>query len=197
MPPMATTTRETAQNRSSARAWSRALELTTPIVDNPARILSTVIEERSRQHGEAPALVSDQEHLTYGALVARSNRYARWAVEQDLAKGDVVCLLMPNRPEYMAIWLGITSVGGVVALINTNLAGASLAHCINIAAPKHIIAAAEIVDRLVAVLPDLAGAATIWMHGPGHASFARLDCDIELVGGDALHADAGRPAVTI
>ncbi len=29
---------------------------------------------------------------------------------------------MPNRPEYMAIWLGITSVGGVVALINTQSA---------------------------------------------------------------------------
>ena len=51
------------------------------------------------------------------------NRYARWALEQGLGKGDVVCLLMPNRPEYMAIWLGITRVGGVVALLNTNLAG--------------------------------------------------------------------------
>ena len=28
---------------------------------------------------------------------------------------------MPNRPEYLAIWLGITRVGGVVALLNTNL----------------------------------------------------------------------------
>ena len=31
---------------------------------------------------------------------------------------------MPNRPEYMAIWLGITRVGGVVSLINTQLRGA-------------------------------------------------------------------------
>ena len=36
----------------------------------------------------------------------------------------MVCLLMPNRPEYMAIWLGLTRVGGVVALINTQLRGA-------------------------------------------------------------------------
>ena len=53
---------------------------------------------------------------------------------------------MPNRPEYLAIWLGITRVGGVVALLNTNLAGQSLAHCINIAAPRHLIVAAEL-DR--------------------------------------------------
>ena len=30
-------------------------------------------------------------------------------------RGDVVCLLMRNCPEYMAVWLGITQVGGVVA----------------------------------------------------------------------------------
>ena len=52
---------------------------------------------------------------------------------------------MPNRPEFMAIWLGITKVGGVVALLNTNLAGASLAHCIDIVAPKHLIVAAELI----------------------------------------------------
>ena len=62
---------------------------------------------------------------------------------------------MPNRPEYMAIWLGITSVGGVVALLNTNLVGPSLAHCINIVAPKHLIVAAELVDPLTTALPDL------------------------------------------
>ena len=55
---------------------------------------------------------------------------------------------MPNRPEYMAVWIGITSVGGVVALINTNLIGPSLAHCIDIVAPKHIIVAAELADGL-------------------------------------------------
>ena len=55
---------------------------------------------------------------------------------QGLAKGETVCLLMPNRPEYMAIWLGITRVGGVVALLNTNLIGPALAHCINIVAPE-------------------------------------------------------------
>ena len=86
---------------------------------------------------------------------------------------------MPNRPEYMAIWLGITRVGGVVALLNTNLAGPSLAHCINIAAPRHLIVAAELIDRLTAVRPDLAGAPKIWVHGAGHDQFPRIDDDIE------------------
>jgi fatty-acyl-CoA synthase len=72
---------------------------------------STVIEEVAARMGDAPALLSDRESLTYTALAQRTNQYARWALEQGLAKGDVVCLLMTNRPEYFAVWLGITSVG--------------------------------------------------------------------------------------
>src|SRR5256885_11100998 len=89
-------------DRSAAQAWLRALELTARIPKHPHRILSTVIEELAEQFGSAPALLSDRECLTYRALAERSNRYARWAIEQGLAKGDAVCLLMPNRPEYMA-----------------------------------------------------------------------------------------------
>jgi len=181
---------------SSAKAWARALERTAPIVRRPDRILPAVIEELAERFEDAPALLSEGECLTYRALAERSNRYARWAIEQGLAKGDAVCLLMPNRPEYMAIWLGITRVGGVVALLNTNLAGPSLAHCINIAAPRHLIVAAELVDRLAVVRPDLAGAPKIWVHGGGHDQCPRIDSEIERYRGDTL-SEAERRAVTI
>src|SRR6202023_1671264 len=128
--------------RGVARAWLRALELTTPIAKAPWRTFPAVIEELAEKFGNAPALLADDESLSFRALHERANRYARWALAHDIRKGDTVCLLMANRPEYMAIWLGIVRVGGVVALLNTNLRGASLAHCIDIVAPKHIIVAA-------------------------------------------------------
>src|SRR5258708_17007897 len=156
-----------ASSRSPSKAWLRALELTAPIANNPRRVFATVIEEVAETFGEAPALLSDRECLTYRALAERSNRYSRWALDQGLAKGDAVCLIMPNRPEYMAIWLGLARVGCVVALLNTNLAGPSLAHCVSIVAPKRLIVAAELIDPLTAALPDLAGAAKIWVHGAG------------------------------
>ncbi len=80
-------------------------------------------------------------------------RAGRW--REKLAKGDTVCLLMPNRPEYMAAWIGITRAGGVAALINTNLIGTALAHCIDIVAPKHIIVAAELADGFATARPLL------------------------------------------
>jgi fatty-acyl-CoA synthase len=185
-----------AKPSSSAKAWARALELTASIVGHPDRLLPTVVEELAEQMGDAPALLSDDECLTYQALADRSRRYSRWAIEQQLAKGDAVCLVMPNRPEYMAIWLGITRVGGVVALVNTRLAGPSLAHCINLAAPQHVIVAAELIDRVTAARPDLAGAPTIWVHGAGHDQFPRIDAAIDRYPGHALDSSERRP-VTI
>ena len=184
---------------SAARAWSRALELTVPIARNPGRILPIVIEELAETFGDAPALLSNRECLTYRALADRSARYARWAIDQQLARGETVCLLMPNRPEYMAIWLGIARVGGVVALLNTNLTGPSLAHCINIAAPRILIVAEELCDRLTAVRQDLAGAPAIWIHGSGHGHFPRIDDEIDGYPGSSLDLRhrAERQPVTI
>ena len=171
---------------SPAKAWLRALELTAPIVRHRHRILSTAIAEVAVRMGEAPALLSEMESFTYNALMQRANQYARWALDQGLAKGDVVSLLMTNRPEYFACWLGITSVGVVVSLLNTNLVGSSLAHCIRIVSPKHIIVSAEFVAPLTAVLPQLELSPVVWAHGRKDTSFPRIDSAIERYSGEPL-----------
>ncbi len=180
-------------NGSAAQAWLRALELTAPIPRNRERILPTVIEELAARLGDAPALLSDRECLTYRELAERSNQYARWALEQGLAKGDVVCLLMTNRPEYLAIWLGITSVGGVVALLNTNLVGPSLSHCINIVSPKYLIVSAEFTDALTSARSGLTLSPEIWIHGTDHVPYKRIDEDINQRSGETLSREERRP----
>jgi len=178
---------------SPAKAWLRALEMTAPITRNRHRTLPTVIEEVAARMEDAPALLSDRESLTYSALAQRANQYARWALEQGLAKGDVVSLLMTNRPEYFAVWLGITSVGAVVSLLNTNLVGDSLAHCIRIVSPTQIIVSAEFVDTLTDVLPQLGISPAIWTHGRNDAPFPRIDRDIERHSGEPLSSSESRP----
>ena len=182
---------------SAAHSWLRALELTAPIARNPTRLLSTLIEELAERSPDAPALLSDRESFTYRELAARASQYARWALAQGLAKGEVVGLLMTNRPEYFAAWLGITSVGGVVALLNTNLVGPSLAHCINIVAPKHLIVASEFIDPLSTALPGLIASPILWTDGLGphqHPDLQRID--LAHLSGTPLAADE-RPPLTI
>jgi fatty-acyl-CoA synthase len=156
-----------------------------------------VVDELAEQHGDAPALLSDRERFSYRELAARSNRYARWGLAQGITKGDAVCLMMPNRPEFLALWLGLTRIGGVVALLNTNLTGFALAHCINVVTPKHIIVGAELLGALQTAQPHLTGNAKLWLHGDAHdANLPRIDRAVEAFAGETL-TQAERRTLTI
>ena len=149
--------------KSPLKAWVRALELTAPIDRRAAPVLPVLIGTLAQRLGPAPALTSREASLSYSDLAAAVNRYGRWALEQGLAPGEVVCLLMPNCPDYLAIWLGLTRVGVVVSLLNTNLTGAALAHSINIVSPRYVIVAAALITALRTALPH--SGATCWVHG--------------------------------
>ncbi len=186
------------------RGAMRALRLTRPIALRPTHLFPDVIDELAVRYGDKPALVSDRESLSYRGLAERSRAYARWMLTQGLRKGDVVGLLMGNRPEYMAIWLGVIRAGGTVALLNTNLNGASLAHCIDLAAPKCIVVAGEMFETLGSSAPFRKSTAPVWIHGaPMHdvadiraGGVSRIDDVVAKLANDPL-SPAERPHITI
>jgi fatty-acyl-CoA synthase len=180
---------------SPAKGWLRALELTANIAANRNRTLANVLEEMAQRMGDAPALLSERECFTYNELAQRTNQYARWALHQGLNKGDVVCLMMTNRPEYFAIWLGLSSVGVVTSLLNTNLVGSSLAHCMRIVSPKHIVASSEFVATVENVLPQLNGSPVVWAHGCNDSQCARIDLEVDRVSGAPLSGSERRAPV--
>jgi fatty-acyl-CoA synthase len=175
-----------AAAKSVNRTWLRALETTGRLTSVPGRTLPRLMDELADRFGDAPALLSDRESFTYRQLAERARRYTRWALAEGLCKGDAVALTMPNRPEYLAIWLGITRTGATVSLLNVNLTGASLAHCIDIAGPKHIIVAAELDDRFTTAEWHLKSPAKVWSHGAGHLDRPRIDLAVEALSGAPL-----------
>ena len=180
---------------SANRDWLRALELTGRLEADPRRTLPAVIDELAVRQPDAPALLSDRERFTFAELADRARGYARWALDQELGKGDVVALMMPNRPEYLAVWLGLSRVGVTTALINTHLRGASLAHCLNVAGAKRIIVDAALEADLAAVLPQL-DRPQPWLHGKGCAAWPRIDATLAAYPADAL-AGVGAPRATL
>lgn len=187
---------DTSDNgRLALSAWVRALERTAPIEHRPSVTLPVLIESLADSFGSKGALLSERESLTYRELAERSRRYARWAQRQGLAAGEVVCLLMRSCPEYVAIWLGITRIGGVVALVNHNLAGDALAHSFRIVAPRCVIVGADLAEAFGAIRPRLAaGGVQCWAHGPGSHGLPRLDEEVEREASEPLPADRQPPS---
>jgi fatty-acyl-CoA synthase len=162
---------------SAAKTWLKAIELTSRIEAEPSRLFADVVEDWAVRQPDRPALVSDAETLSYCALAERINRYARWALSVGIKHGDTVGLLMPTRPDYVAAWLGISKIGGVVALINTKLVGPSLAHCINVARADHIILAGELAGVFATARPLLERAPKVWSDNDIDVALAKLGSD--------------------
>jgi fatty-acyl-CoA synthase len=150
---------------STAKSWLKAIERTSRIEAHPQALFADLVEDWAARQPDRPCLLSDVENFTYRALNERINRYARWALQAGVAKGDTVCLLMKGQPDYVAAWLGIAKVGGVAALINTRLVGASLTHCIDVAAAGHIVVDDDLASALEEVRPSLKRTPKIWRHG--------------------------------
>ena len=160
--------------KPDSSAWNRALTLTAPYARGGGSTLPALLAAAAGSHGENPALIDEAQTLTYAELAAQVNRYARWALLQDVAPGDVVALMLPNCADYVAIWLGITSVRGVVALINPQISGDGLAQALAAVQPRHVITDCDGARALLAVADQLPADMQTWSFGPG-GSFARVE----------------------
>src|SRR5215831_1501339 len=172
--------------RSPLKAWVRALERTAAIERDRSLTLPVLIGRLGEHFGDAPALLSTDAALSYRGLAAACHRYARWGLARGLGRGDTVCLVMANCPDYMAIWLGLSGIGATVALINTNLRGELLAHSLNLVTPRYVIAGASLAEAVRTVRPLLAPDVECWMSGAGGGDLPRLDEAIADLPGDAL-----------
>ena len=174
--------------RSPLKAWVRALERTAPIERDRSLTLPVLIGRLAQRFGDAPALLSADSRLSYRELAAACHRYARWGLARGLARGDTVCLVMANCPDYMAIWLGLSGIGATVALINTNLRGELLAHSLNLVAPRYVIVGASLSEAVGAVRPLLVPGVECWLIGEGDEDLPRLDDASAKLSGEPLHA---------
>jgi fatty-acyl-CoA synthase len=171
-----------------ARAWLRALETTARATRDPQRILPRAVAEWALLYGDATALISDRETFSFRALEARMNQYSRWALGAGVAKGETVALLMGNRPEYFAIWLGLTQVGAIVALVSADLPVPALAHALKVAEARRVIVDAKGADAIAGIGRPI----ELWTHGFELEEGRRLDTIVATLSGEPLAPEARR-----
>ena len=115
------------------------------------RTVADLIERNARIHAQRPCILYRDQRLSYEELNARANRVAHWGRQLGLGRGDVVALLMANRPEYLVTWAGLAKLGVVTALINTHLSGRSLRHALATSNAKRLILGAELCENFMSL----------------------------------------------
>lgn len=104
------------------------------------------LEQIVDEYRDEPVFITETGEVSYAEYDAYANRVAHWALGQGLKPGDTVALFLTNRWEYIAIWYGLSKVGVVSALVNYQLRGASLAHCLSISGASKVILEDELKD---------------------------------------------------
>jgi fatty-acyl-CoA synthase len=156
---------------------------------------SDALAEHFQRRPDQPALISESSRMTWGDLDRFANRVANWAIGRGLSRGDVVALLMENRAEYVATWLGLSRAGVVTALLNTNLTGDRLAHCLREAGTAHLIVGSELAEGAASALPELETKPEILLASFDAEADAKAATLLESTSFDAACEAAGETAV--
>ena len=157
--------------------FGRIFRALKSIESKPDNIVPLQISSYAEKTPGSIAIYYEDEKISYKDLINRSNKYAHWFIKNGLSKGDVVALMMENRPEFLSCWIGITLVGGTVALINTNLSGQPLDYSLKISQSNNLILGNELLENFLTVNEDTKNNFNTWIQGANKESnnFENLD----------------------
>lgn len=122
-----------------AKGLGRLLKRIKPIDLDSVDLVCDDWEEAVDRFADNAAIEDDRRTVTYRELDAMANRFGHWAQSRRLKRGDTIALVMLNRAEFIAAWMGFAKVGVATALINTNLTGHALAHCLSISNASQVV----------------------------------------------------------
>ncbi|MFN3535983.1 MAG: long-chain-acyl-CoA synthetase [Brevundimonas sp.] len=143
----------------------RLLKRIKPIQLDSPDLVCDDFQEVADRYPDNLAITDERRSLTYRELDTLANRYAHWAKGRNLRRGDTVALMMMNRADYIAAWMGFSKVGVATALINTNLSGQPLAHCLNIVGASQVLADEETWRQVETARPFADKTVMLWVLG--------------------------------
>jgi acyl-CoA synthetase (AMP-forming)/AMP-acid ligase II len=95
---------------------------------------------------DKPALVCEDQVLTYGELDARTTRLAHALAARGVGPDDRVAIMLPNSIEFFEVWAAATKVGAPVVLVNWHLKRDELAYILEDSGAKLLVAHAELLE---------------------------------------------------
>jgi acyl-CoA synthetase (AMP-forming)/AMP-acid ligase II len=107
-----------------------------------------LVEQHAERNPGGAAVLYESRRISNAELDRAANRYANALLSLGLRKGDVVALVMDNRPEYVVALAGGSKIGVITSLVNTHVGGAQLEHALRICSPKLVLAGSEHASRL-------------------------------------------------
>lgn len=103
--------------------------------------------------------VEDEKVWTLAHLEKQANQLAHWTVSKGYHHGDTIAVMMLNSPSMVSLMIGFAKTGVATALLNTNAAGKTFVHVVEVATRdsenKTVIVDTDLKEQITGDLPAL------------------------------------------
>ena len=123
-----------------------------------AKVLDDLISYQADTNPEGPAILFEDETISYGELFDEVDGAARMVAGLGLQPGDRLGLMFPNRPEMLVLYFACFRIGVVVVPINTRYQRSEIEYALTHSASRLLIADERffsMVDGLDQTVPSL------------------------------------------
>lgn len=122
-----------------ARAIARGLETNFLWDPNSHDNVPLALQRWASERPGDPFLLFEGRRWTVGAFDAEVNRHARAWRELGLESGQVVALVLDNRPAFLFHFYALGKLGVIASLVNPALTGEALRHALQVCEPAAIV----------------------------------------------------------
>ena len=117
--------------------------------------LGIAFEKAVKHNPHGMALLFEEQKFSYQALNEWANQIGHFYLSIGARKGDVIAVMVENRPELLATVIALAKIGVTTALVNTSQTAKALTHSINLVKPIAVIAGEECRAAIEEVRSDL------------------------------------------
>lgn len=108
-----------ADDRGRARPWLAHYDAEVPpSLDYPRITIQQLLDDTAARHPELPCVNFFGRRFTYGAIKELADRVAAGARRLGITRGERVALLLPNSPQFLAVYYGFLAAGAVIVPLN-------------------------------------------------------------------------------
>ena len=114
--------------------------------------LRLMLEKAVKRYGEKTAVAMGDRRLSYAQLDEEANKVANALLGMGVKKGDRVAMLLPNSPEFVAIYFGVVKIGGIAVPLDTRYKMDELTSLFDDSQPKVLVGESPTLEPIIPAL---------------------------------------------
>jgi crotonobetaine/carnitine-CoA ligase len=116
--------------------------------------IGSLLQSKVDQYPDKTFLFFDHDFLSYKQFNCQVNRSANALLELGIKRGDRVCLMLGNTPQFLYAWFGMAKIGAILVALNTSFKEKEARYIVSHSQARGVITNAEHLELIEKLKPQ-------------------------------------------